>query len=355
MILARNYQVGDKLPTYRELAQHFGVALFTVERVMKELAREGIIHLLHGKGAFVKQLPAADGQLRQVGLIYSASRLHLIRTSYLSEILAGIVGICDKQQIDLQILSFWMAGRHIPVPPHETAVRIDGAILLGVLNESYIAEFVREEIPLVLVDARPQAARVASIVVDNIQAVEQAMEHLCSLGHRRIAYVGTKSSDLLASSGVWVDSSDSIERREAYLAAMERHGLAEHRRVYEPSGVRPEDAIPQVIQQLRQESDLPTAILAYDTNIAGHLYRGLCEAGIRAPRDVSIAGIIGSRGQLVVDDLVLTSGMTAFEEMGRLAMQSLSRQATGQTPGEPLIERVGTVLTIGSSTTPPRS
>ena len=116
MILARGYQVGDKLPTYRQMAEHFGVALFTIERVMKELACEGVIQLLHGKGAFVRKLPATDGRLCQVGLIYTSSRTHLIRTGYLNEILSGVVQVCDHKQIDLQILSFWQAGEHQPVP-----------------------------------------------------------------------------------------------------------------------------------------------------------------------------------------------------------------------------------------------
>jgi DNA-binding LacI/PurR family transcriptional regulator len=348
MILARGYRVEDKLPTYRELADHFGVALFTIERVMKELAREGIIQLLHGKGAFIKQLPAAAGQLRQVGLICPASRLYLVRNAYMTEILAGIVDGCDQGQIDLQILSFWRAGQRVPVPPHETAVRVDGAILLGMFNDDYIAEFVREEIPLVLVDGQCRTACVHSITMDNGQAVDQVMDHLHGLGHRRIAYVDARSYDPVV--GQWATSSSSRERREAYLAAMQRLGLAEQSRVYESPAVQPDVAIEQAARRLLQEGDPPTAVLVYDTNLAAILCHQLCQGNRRIPQDISVAGVAGYRSRTAGDEFTVTGSQVLFEEMGRLAMQALAEQACGRMPSEPIIQRIGVRFCVGTTT-----
>lgn len=352
MILARGYRVGDKLPTYRQLADHFGVALFTIERVMKELAHEGIIQLLHGKGAFVQQLPAAAGELRQVGLICATSRLYLVRNAYMTEMLAGIVERCEQTQIDLQILSFWRAGQRVPIPPHETAVRVDGAILLGVFSDDYIAEFVREEIPLVLVDGQCRTANVHSITVDNAQAVDQVMDHLHGLGHRRIAYVDSRSYDPVVAQ--WTVAPGSRERREAYRAAMQRLGLAEHTRVYESPAVEPYVAVEQAAQRILQEADPPSAVLVHDTNLATHLCRCLCRDNRRIPEDISVAGVVGYRPRMAGDDFVATGSQAPFEEMGRLAMQALAEQASGRMPSEPIIQRIGTRLCLGATTAPPR-
>jgi DNA-binding LacI/PurR family transcriptional regulator len=352
MILARGYQVGDKLPTYRELADHFGVALFTIERVMKELACEGIIRLLHGKGAFVKQLPAVAGQLRQVGLIYSASRLHLIGNAYMIEILSGIVEHCDQEQIDLQILSFWRAGQRVPVPPHETAVRIDGAILLGMFNDNYIAELVREEIPLVLLDAQCRGARVHSIAMDNAQAVDQVMDHLHALGHRRIGYVDAMSFDPVTD--MWADSSDTRERREAYLAAMERLGLCDHRLVYESPVISPPEAMRRAAHHLLAEPDPPTAVLVYDTVLATQLCRALCQGDRRIPQDMSVAGVAGHQPRTANDGYVVTGAQVQFEKMGQLAMRALADQACGQMVRESIVERIGATLSVGTTTAAPR-
>jgi hypothetical protein len=73
MMLTRGMQVGDKMPTYRELAEQFGVALLTIQRVMRDLAEEGLIYRLHSKGAFIKRVLESDGQLSQVGLLYPAA------------------------------------------------------------------------------------------------------------------------------------------------------------------------------------------------------------------------------------------------------------------------------------------
>ncbi len=353
MILARGYRVGDKLPTYRQLADHFGVALFTVERVMKELAREGVIQLLHGKGAFIRQLPAADGQLRQVGLVYPASRLHLIRNAYLTEILAGIVHQCDYGQIDLQILSFLHAGQRVPVPPHETAVRVDGVILLGIFNDDYIAAFAAEEIPLVVVDARCNVPGVHSIAPDNVLAVDQVMDHLHALGHHRIGYLDVRSFDAVA--GAWADSPTTRRRREAYLAAMDRLGLEQHRCVLPRSEGEPRDAVRQAAGCLLAEADPPTAMLAYDVNMADLLCRALRSGGRRVPQDISVAGVVGAGPSAATDGLIVTCCHAAFEQMGGRAMQALLQQAASRTSQEPPVESVSVSLSAGTTTAPPRA
>ena len=44
---------GDKLPTERELAAHYGCSLITVRRALSELSREGRIERTRGRGTFV--------------------------------------------------------------------------------------------------------------------------------------------------------------------------------------------------------------------------------------------------------------------------------------------------------------
>ncbi|WP_431900819.1 GntR family transcriptional regulator [Amycolatopsis thermoflava] len=49
--------VGDKLPTARELADQYGVALTTAVRATDELHRDGLIEKRRNKGSFVAQAP----------------------------------------------------------------------------------------------------------------------------------------------------------------------------------------------------------------------------------------------------------------------------------------------------------
>jgi LacI family transcriptional regulator len=349
MILARGYHVGAKLPTYRQMADHFGVALFTVERVMKELAGEGIIQLLHGKGAFIRQLPAPDGQLGQLGLVYTGSRRRLIRTAYLNEILGGVVYECDQRQVDLQILSFWRAGQHVPVSPHDTVVRVDGSILLGITNDDYISRFAAEEVPLVLLDGQTSISGVHSVAVDNAGAAGLVMEHLYSLGHRRIAYLDAMTSDVLACPQPWTDSFDNRERRQGYLDAMERLHLGEHICVYGFGGVHMDSFVHQAVERFLCEPRRPSAVLAYDGDVAAHLCLALVQAGVRVPQEVSVAGVVGAQAPAACGEHVLTCAWSSFEEMGRLAVQSLADQAAGRAPASQ-VRRVPANLNVGTTT-----
>jgi DNA-binding LacI/PurR family transcriptional regulator len=356
MILARNQRVGDKLPTYRDLAQHLGVAVRTVVRAMHQLSDEGVIQLLHGKGAFVRKLPAGGGKLTTVGLVYPASRLHLIRTAYLNQILAGIVVQCDLNHIDLQIVAFRETGRttYVPDRPRDVALRVDGVLLLETVNEPYVAEFAKESIPLVLVDAQCGSVPVPSVCVDNAAAVRQVMDHLYSLGHRQIAYVDGSSEDPMARPGQprWVDSPDGRERRTAYVAELSRLGL-EYQRIYPTGNAEQPDIAEAAAKQIKQDRQRPSAVLTYDEPLAGLLCQSLERWGLHVPQSVSVAGAVGVTGTNVAGRLTVTCSLAKFEEMGHLAMLALMAQTSSKAPHTPVVQRIGNVLQAGTSTASP--
>ncbi len=57
LIQNRILKPGEQLPTVRELAVELSITANTVARVYTELAAEGIIELLQGKGTFVAEYP----------------------------------------------------------------------------------------------------------------------------------------------------------------------------------------------------------------------------------------------------------------------------------------------------------
>jgi DNA-binding GntR family transcriptional regulator len=45
----------DKLPSTRELADHYGVAPGTVQRALAELRTEGVVYSHQGRGSFIRE------------------------------------------------------------------------------------------------------------------------------------------------------------------------------------------------------------------------------------------------------------------------------------------------------------
>ena len=56
-LAAREWARGDRLPTERDLAAHYGCSLITVRRALDELAREGRLERTPGRGTFATDPP----------------------------------------------------------------------------------------------------------------------------------------------------------------------------------------------------------------------------------------------------------------------------------------------------------
>lgn len=74
---------GDQLPSIRELASALTVNPTTVVRVYSELAREGVLELRHGKGAYVALNPVGLAPAEQEQAIRRSARQLALEASQL--------------------------------------------------------------------------------------------------------------------------------------------------------------------------------------------------------------------------------------------------------------------------------
>ena len=113
---------------------------------------------------------------------------------------------------------------------------------------------------------------VDSVSSDDYVGIGIAVDHLVSLGHRRIVHVD----------GGTAVSSDN--RREAYRAQMLRHGLEP---VIVPGGPDEEDGMGagQILQV-----NPPTAVIAFNDRSALGIMESFRIAGIKIPADISVLG-----------------------------------------------------------------
>ncbi len=54
-VRARRLAKGQRLPTYADMADSYGVAVATVQRAMLELRREGVVTVAVGRGTFIAE------------------------------------------------------------------------------------------------------------------------------------------------------------------------------------------------------------------------------------------------------------------------------------------------------------
>ena len=143
---------------------------------------------------------------------------------------------------------------------------------------------------LVEADITALTAKVATVCVgreldiDSIDVVrtaeddgmEQVVDHLAGLGHRRIAHADGGQDHIAAA------------RRAGFEQGIRRLRLRGRSAVVR--GGRTEDDGRRAARQLLRRSELPTAVAAFNDHCALGVIDGLAEAGLRVPADVSVTG-----------------------------------------------------------------
>lgn len=334
LIRKKGLRRGDKLPTYRALCRQLETSIVTVQRAMHDLARDGQVRLIHGKGAFVATNEAAGNRkLTRIGVVYRGSRHGMLIQPYLVQILMGLLDYADRWQADLNIFSVRATkGR---LTPRQVSEAVDGVILLGEQREGDVAQYLDENVPTVVVDHITESVALDFVTCENAQAAEAVVEHLWKLGHRQVAYVAHAPMD-------W----DGQERFDAFRDGAARRGMQVL--TADPA------ALPGLFQELKaKKASAPTALIAKDTQGARSLVRELEARQIAVPAQVSVAAIIGAEGDEHAGHHQLTRCNVRFLEMGHAAALRLLARCQSRNPAQRQIHRIPAELIKGTTTAAP--
>ncbi len=162
--------------------------------------------------------------------------------------------------------------------------RVGGFIVLYSRQDDAVIDYLYSEglLYVLIGKAKQFVNQTIYIDNDNLLAGQEATEYLCSLGHRRIAFVGSKS-----------DMYFSAERRAGYHLALSRHGIQANPayclEIDDPSG---EGA--GAFHALLAQDEPPTAVVASDDILAVALEQACAVRGLSIPEDLSIVSFNNS-------------------------------------------------------------
>lgn len=182
--------------------------------------------------------------------------------------------------------------------------RFDGLIMLGPPTEQPL---LAGELPVVVVGWHVDHPRVDIVRTSDETAMAIAVEHLASLGHRRIAHLDGGETVI------------GVARRQAFVAAMTERGLADTMRLV-PGGQAQLDGQRAALRLLANEDDLPTALIAYNDDTAIAAMGVLAQQGISVPGDISVIGWDDSQ-LAMLSPVGLTSVRQEPGELARLAVE----------------------------------
>lgn len=187
--------------------------------------------------------------------------------------------------------------------------QVDGIVFSTVVNRELLEIVDRKKIPIVILEWPVNYKQFDLVKVDNAGGIYQAVEHLVALGHERIALVSYASGSVIAN-----------DRYEGYRRGITRHNLRFDEgfiRIYHTDRQNERE----IISELWQFAQPPTAIVAASDLIAIKLIQALGESGIRVPEDVSVVGYDDVVADLAIPPL--TTIAQPVYEMGSTAIELL--------------------------------
>jgi LacI family transcriptional regulator len=225
---------------------------------------------------------------------------------------------------------------------------VDGFLLLNTP-----AEQIEVPVPVVAISAHSAAENVTNIVLDHHQAIEQALAHLHSLGHRRIAFMrgprAIPDSEYRWASIQQVAQEMDLEIDPGLAIRIDSAGWSMEDN-YHP--MAPEIGYKPMQGLLEKTRDF-TAIFCFNDIAAIGAIRALKDAGLSVPGDVSVVGFDDIQSAAYSTPSLTTVRQPLFE-MGQRGAQILLERIGNHDAQHPSEIVMAPELVIRESTGPVR-
>jgi LacI family transcriptional regulator len=304
----------------------------TQERIRKAAASLG-----YRPNALARSLQRRQTQTILFASYFVSALLNMRGGNFYVEVLDGALTATTRRGYDLMI--------HLvhQNDSEKAAVlgdgRADGCIWIAPSADDPIIPRLRRDLdsPLVVFGGR-LAGVTANVIADNFQAMELAVEHLYSLGHRRLAFVSQSNF-----------SFECVERWEAFAAACARYGLPARRIIAaqtEPDDNGRRQTIGEsIMTPLRDQDTRPTGMVAFNDDLALSVIQYARQIGVVTPRDLSV---IGFDSTSICDSYAppLTSVRQPLARMAERCVEILIEEINLVEPAEPLSHTPGSDIRI---------
>lgn len=330
---------GDKLPSERELVEFFGLSRVTVRRALAELAAQGVLETLPGKGTFVKArapvMRRRTGNIAVIRCLGSRLPTSIGVDVFYPAVFAGIEAEAAARDFHC-IVQHYREGERDALRLEQLAQKVDGIICGELRDDQLLGELVAKGLPVVLISPSLENLAVDTVEVDNFGGAMQGMRHLLELGHRRIAFIGGPPGSI-----------PSRQRQAGYREALTASGITPSDALESSRGWRLEDGY-EAMKELLRRYPRPTAVFAASDLLALGACQAAREAGVTVGEELSVLGFDDI--QLAQESLPALSTVRVLrKEIGETAARLLFEQIDGKR-GYPLRVVVPTQLIVRAST-----
>jgi GntR family transcriptional regulator of arabinose operon len=318
-----------RLPSERHLANSLNCSRMTVSKAMAHLAGEGLVERRQGSGTYIIE-NSRENRTYNIGIgmrsSYHAGEQHFVK------VMREISKSAGPLNLHLQIFDNLMEQFERNPVSNGLLKTIDSDVLDGVLLISRmpvkIIGALKGKVPLAIVNNNAFGyVDVPSVCCDYFQAGFLAAEYLIHNGHRTLGYVCTES-------------------REHPEVLMHLSGMRCACRAYGAPELSEQNVLVFSAEVPKRKHEIAsflhrtkaTALFTRNDMIAAYAMRGMEEAGIRVPEDISVLGQ-GNFSWGGQPDVPLTTIDTKLDVACKLGLEMIRKLAHGD-------EDVPTVTTV---------
>jgi LacI family transcriptional regulator len=332
--------------TIKDVARLSGVSIKTVSRVVNDMpevspdtrqkVQQVILELGYQPNTMARSL--VNGRTNTVGVVIHRSADYIFTHPFFNEVLRGIAEVLSANNFNLLL---YLSHEEAPYVRLFSQRLADGIILMSIPTEDPNLKGLEESgVPCVFTCRTTEGSNSINWVdADFAGGVEQAAEHLISLGHRRIALLAGTTSLV------------SVRLRvQGYQNALSRHRIP-MKKEYILYGDFTSESGYLLTTDVMKLPESPTALLCGDDTMAFGAIGALKELGYRVPEDVSVIGF---------DDISLarfsSPPLTTIQQdtyqKGRIAAETLLTLMLSKNALPPTQIVLNTSLVTRSSTAP---
>ena len=340
-----SHSIRPKAIRIKDVALEAGVSTATVSHVINNTkfvtggTREKVLSAIeqfhYYPNAHARTL--ASGRSNIIGLLVSD-----ISNPFFPELVKSVEETAFESGYNVILVNTnYDAGRAADYVRRLIELKVAGvALMTSELDPALIDELASKQVRVVFHNLGTAGEHMSNIKVDYAAGIEEAVQHLVSLGHRNVVHIAGPNHFRSA-----------VIRREAFLNSMTHHfPRARKPVVYE--GNFKFDGGQRAAKKILGAGNLPTAVVAANDMMALGAMQQFRAGGLTIPQDISIIGF-DDIAFAALSDPPLTTVCSPRTEIGRKAIEALISTINhpGQKGGE---FEVTTYLVTRGSTAPAR-
>lgn len=309
--------------TIKDVAALAGVSPSTVSRVCndnpsiskdtRERVKKAMAEL--GYEMNVSNDDQASQSVRLVGIVLPPSIREAYENSFYLEAIRGISQVCNQRRVASTLVTGKDDAEVLQtIQLLERSGQVDGYIMLYSKRGDMVVDYLNEHDCLYVMIGKANQFTNQTICIDNdnLLAGREAAEYLYQLGHRKIAYLGSRDVYLY-----------SADRKSGYQLALLQHELpVRPDYCVESEGIEYDDM--EQLRTLLRREDRPTAIVVSDDLLAVALERVCVQLGLEIPQDVSIVSFNNSLFAQLTSPQLTSVDVNSFQLGSEAASQILN-------------------------------